>query len=130
MKRNALSSSIMLLLSPILMLVAPWVNGIQNRLSHNQSWWCASFRHLFKCTQAITSFKIHSQVYDQKFTRFVYYLWITSSQLIWMCSFFCLWSKGICHCHMLNIIFMDFTNSSFYYISLPLADLNTIFFPS
>jgi hypothetical protein len=28
---------------------------LQNRLSHSQSWWCASFWHSFKCNYAITS---------------------------------------------------------------------------
>jgi hypothetical protein len=28
---------------------------LQNRWSNNQSWWCASFRHSFKSTHAITS---------------------------------------------------------------------------
>jgi len=28
---------------------------LQNRWSHSQSWWCASFWHSFKCNYAITS---------------------------------------------------------------------------
>jgi hypothetical protein len=35
---------------------------LQNRWSHSQSWWCASFQCSFKCTYTITSVRSHSHV--------------------------------------------------------------------
>ena len=37
---------------------------LQNRWSHSQSWWCASFQCSFKCTHTITSIRSHSHVLE------------------------------------------------------------------
>ena len=104
---------------------------LQNRWSHSQSWWCASFWHSFKCNYAITSvttmfqriiprwrYEVVPQVQRcfqllQEFTR----SWNVCEQYCPRCDLNVLvhWLSFFePHCP-------SFTNSSFNHLSLPLS---------
>jgi len=106
-------------------------------LSHNPSWWCASFRHSFKSSYVITSvIAMFQRITQDEDMRLSFKCSVVSNccwssldhgtffnniafGVIWMCSFiYYLLLLYFSHCPL-------FTDSSFSHLSLPPADLTT-----